>query len=97
MSDNSDIKQLLNNQTNKFDVEDPDSGHRARFIEKLEQANTPAKKSNNNKYWYLNIAAALIICIGVFSIYNSINNVQTTIVEAEPKIHLLMYLMLNFI
>lgn len=85
MSDNSDIKQLLNNRANKFDVADPDSGHRARFIEKLEQANNPTKKSSNNKYWYLNIAAALIICIGVFSISNSINNVETTIVAAEAE------------
>jgi len=83
MSDNSNIKQLLDNQTNKFDIETPDSGHRARFIEKLEQTNTPAQKSSNNKYWYLNIAAALIICITIFSINNSSNKVETTIVETE--------------
>ena len=85
MSDNSDIKQLLNNQTNRFDVETPDSEHRIRFIEKLEQANTPVKKSPNNKYWYLNIAAALIICIGIFSINNSSNTIKTTIVETETE------------
>ena len=85
MSDNSNIKQILDNQTNKFDVEVPNSGHRARFIEKLAQENTPAKKSNNSKYWYLNIAAALIICIGTFSIYNSKNNTDIIIVETTTE------------
>jgi len=85
MSNNSHLKQLLNNQTNKFDVEAPSSGHRTRFIEKLEQTNTPAKKSSNNKYWYLNIAAAFIICIGGFSIYNSKKNSETIIVETTPE------------
>jgi len=85
MSDNSNIKQLLNNQTNKFDVEIPSSGHRMRFIEKLEQKNTPAKKTSNNRYWYLNIAAAFIICIGAFSIYNSKNNSETIIVETTVE------------
>jgi len=85
MSDNSDIKQLLNNQTNKFDVETPDSGHRARFIEKLDQADTPVKKPNYSKYWYLNIAAALIICIGTFSIYNSKSNTNTIIVKTTTE------------
>jgi len=81
MSDNSNIKQILDNQTNKFDIEIPNSGHKARFIEKLEQKHTPTEKTNNNRYWYLNIAAALIICIGAFSIYTSKNNPKTNIVE----------------
>lgn len=85
MSDDSDIKQLLNNQKNKFDVEAPDSGHKLRFIEKLELVNTPAKKTKSNKYWILNIAAALIICIGIFSIYNQNGNTQTTIIETVTE------------
>lgn len=85
MSNNSDIKQLLNNQTNKFDVEVPDSGHKARFIEKLELKNTPVKKSSSNKYWYLNIAAALLICIGSYSIYNIKNSTKTIVVETKTE------------
>jgi len=85
MSNNSNIKQLLNNQTNMFDVETPSSDHKARFIEKLEKKNTPVKELNNNKYWYLNIAAAVIICIGVFSIYSSNNNTETIIVETTVE------------
>ncbi|PHS06250.1 MAG: hypothetical protein COA88_10850 [Kordia sp.] len=81
MPDNSNIKHLLNNQAKKFDIEVPNSGHKARFIEKLAKKNTPEKKSNNNNYWYLNIAAAFIICIGSFSIYNSKNNTETSAVE----------------
>ncbi len=85
MSDNSDIKKVLDNQTNKFDVEVPNSGHRARFIEKLEQKNTRDKNLSNNKYWYLNIAAAFIICIGAFSIYHSKNNTDTIIVKTPTE------------
>ena len=85
MSDNSDIKQLLNNQTNKFDVEVPSLGHRTRFIEKLEQTNTPAKKTSNNKYWYLNIAATLILFIGLFTLYNTNNQSETTVVETTTE------------
>ena len=85
MPDNSNIKHLLNNQANKFDIEVPNSGHKARFIEKLAQENTPEKKSNNNKYWYLNIAAAFIICIGSFSIYNSKNNTETSVVKTTVE------------
>jgi len=85
MSDNSNIKQILDNQTNKFDVEIPNQGHRARFIKKLAQENTPVKKSNNNKYWYLNIAATLILFIGLFTLHNTNNQSETTVAETTTE------------
>jgi len=81
MSNNSNIKELLNNQTNKFDIEVPNSGHKARFIEKLKQTNVPAKKSTNNNYWYLNIAATFILSICLFTSYNT--NKQPKTITAE--------------
>jgi len=81
MSDNSNIKQILDNQTNKFDIEIPNPEHKARFIEKLELLNTPVKTTKSNKYWYLNIAATLILFIGLFTLYNTNKQSETIIVE----------------
>lgn len=76
MSNDSNLKQLLNNQTNKFDVEQPNIAHRARFIEKLTLSNKLNKKKKNNSLRYLNIAAAVLICLGIIRIFNSNHNAK---------------------
>ncbi|RKE94719.1 hypothetical protein [Ichthyenterobacterium magnum] len=69
------IDTLFETLHNEFNVETPSSGHEHRFLNKLQNqnnvlVNSAAKKSS---FWkpFISIAATIIICFGIFTVYQS--------------------------
>ncbi|XLS27723.1 hypothetical protein ACJD0Z_11010 [Flavobacteriaceae bacterium M23B6Z8] len=64
------IEELFDRLNNTFDLEEPERGHKSRFLEKLERsgAGTKDKITTKNKGWYwkpLSIAASIVILIAI--------------------------------
>ena len=69
------IDELFDNLRGEFDINEPNTGHESRFLDKL-NANTiastePKKSSGFNWKPFLAIAASLVICLAVFTTSNA--------------------------
>lgn len=66
------INQLFNQLEGEFDIEQPETGHNNRFLEKLKQQNNPVVDSQPKKRgsWtpFMAIAASLVLCFTVFTV-----------------------------
>ncbi|WP_299113782.1 hypothetical protein [uncultured Winogradskyella sp.] len=69
------IDELFDNLKGEFDINEPDQGHKNRFLEKLNANDVaiiqPEKKSGFNWKPFLAIAASLVICFSVITKVNS--------------------------
>ncbi|WP_353778682.1 hypothetical protein [Winogradskyella sp. 3972H.M.0a.05] len=65
------IETMFDNLQNEFDIEIPNDGHEARFLMKLESDNNTTTSSSKT-YWrpLLAVAASLVICLGLFGVFN---------------------------
>lgn len=66
MKDN--FENIFEDFKGKFDLEEPTTGHEARFLKKLEAQVEAEKPKNDTSFWkpFLAIAASVVICLGVF-------------------------------
>ena len=68
------LDNMFDNLKHDLDIEVPNSGHQERFLEKLNRQNseTTISKSQSTNYWrpLLAVAASLVICLGLFGVFN---------------------------
>ncbi|MBI9042801.1 hypothetical protein [Lutibacter sp.] len=72
MKDN--LQHICNNLENKFDIEEPNSGHFERFEKKLKDQKKPSIKKKNRSLFLLPIAASILLFIGIWIGKNYSNN-----------------------
>lgn len=66
--DNKDFEKLFNQKEGWFDIEEPASGHKERFLEKLNtQEKTIPLNQNKKRNWWktISIAASLLLLISI--------------------------------
>lgn len=73
MTDKNNIEQLFEELKGKFDVNELNNGHEARFLKKLNTEPIAKIKRKTTSFWkpLLAIAASVVICISVFALYNN--------------------------
>jgi hypothetical protein len=83
------IDTLFEGLQNDFDFETPNLGHEARFLEKLKSDDTIRVSEHKLKrnIWkpLLSIAATVIICFGLFSIFNQEPEIEG-LASVSPKL-----------
>ncbi|MEW2923027.1 hypothetical protein AB1A65_16260 [Muricauda sp. ANG21] len=83
------LDQLFNRLQGQLDLEEPQSGHQNRFLEKLNQTNgTVSIQSKKTSWWKpLSIAASIAI-IGVlaFQVLNTNPSIEQQVVEISPEV-----------
>lgn len=72
MKDN--LQHICNNLENKFDIEEPNSGHFERFEKKLKDQKKPSIIKKNRSLFLLPIAASILLFIGIWIGKNYSNN-----------------------
>ena len=73
------LDELFKNLEGAFDTENPNAGHKDRFLEKLKDHKSLNSKKNSGYNWkpFLAVAASLVICLSVFRTVNA----QTDIMD----------------
>lgn len=64
--ENEQLEQLFQNLENQWDIETIESNHETRFTEKLK-----SKKSKNNHFISIAIAASVVLMLGISLFYNT--------------------------
>ena len=83
------LYQLFNRLQGQFDLEEPQSGHQDRFLEKLNQANGTVSIHKNRTTWWkpLSIAASIaIIGILAFQVLGIGPSLEQQVVEISPEV-----------
>lgn len=84
MSKNN-IEDIFRNLENDFDIENPDSGHEARFLQKLEGRNSITKNRNNNLWKpFLGIAASIALLVSLF-VFSPKENTNINLADISPE------------
>lgn len=82
------LDNIFKNLEHNFDTETPNTGHKTRFLNKLNNQNNIALKSkkNNNNFWkpFIAIAASVAILITLFTITPQTNS-QYDLANVSPK------------
>ena len=84
MEDNKDIEHLFDDLQGQFDIENPEFGHEARFLKKLEAQSKDKPKTQN--FWrpFLAIAASVVIALTAFTSLNAENEL-TDLASVSPE------------
>ncbi len=83
------LNQLFNRLQGQFDLEEPQSGHQDRFLEKLDQAHgTVSINRKKNNWWKpLSIAASIaIIGILAFQAFGTGQSLEQKVVQISPEV-----------
>jgi hypothetical protein len=81
------LEKLFNDLENNFDIENPKSGHEARFLEKLNtQDNKVVKLNSKRNFWkpFIGIAASITLLFSLF-IGNSQSNEPRDLASISPE------------
>jgi len=87
MSNKDNFDNLFEKLQGQFDLEEPNNGHEARFLEKLEAQNKTDKKDKGfNTIWkpFIAIAASIIICLSIFGGINN-SDEPTGLASVSPE------------
>jgi len=81
-----DIDELFNNLKGAFDTEEPDKGHQARFLNRLQLGEQNSNK-NTSRFRLLSIAAslALLIALGI-GFYTSSASKTNQVANISPEV-----------
>jgi len=83
------IEQLFASLKGSFDTKEPTTGHKERFLEKLEFGKEVAPAPVKKSFWWkpLSIAASIVVLIGVgIGFLNQTNDVQEQIATISPEV-----------
>ena len=84
-----ELEELFQNLEGQFDIEEPETGHQERFLEKLNNANGVVSLEKKKTIWWkpLSIAAsiALVVAVG-FQLLDKNPSVQEQVVEIAPEV-----------
>jgi len=84
-----DLKDLFKGLEGTFDTVEPNTGHRERFLEKLDNANQVVTLQKKKKIWWrpLSIAASVaVICLVAIGIYNSRPTLDQQMANISPEV-----------
>lgn len=84
MDERDDINKMFADLQGQFDIEQPNTGHRAKFLEKLQANDTQVvdlRPKNRNWRGFLSIAASVLVLIGVGGFY--FFNQETTVTQED--------------
>lgn len=83
------LDNLFDNLHGTFDTEEPQGGHQARFLEKLQASKgiVSIQKKKNSWWRPLSIAASVAILLGIgFSIFNTSPSIDQQVAEISPEV-----------
>lgn len=83
-----ELEQLFIQLKDKFDIEEPETGHQQRFIEKLNKQNGVVSLTKKNNWWKpLSVAASIVLLVGLgLSQINHPTSIDEQIVEIAPEV-----------
>ena len=88
------INDLFETLENRFDVEQPSSGHEIRFLGKLKQLNEPNEPvasieiKKTKRYWkpLLAVAASILICFSIFKVMQPQEPALMDLASVSPEL-----------
>ncbi|RZN81026.1 MAG: hypothetical protein EVB11_10715 [Winogradskyella sp.] len=85
MSNNDNFDNLFEKLQGQFDLEKPNTGHEARFREKLQIGDVAKKGNSFNTIWkpFIAIAASIVICLTVFTSLDT--HEETGLASVSPE------------
>ncbi|WP_026809686.1 hypothetical protein [Arenibacter latericius] len=85
MIERNNVDKLFSQLHGKFDLEEPQNGHRERFINKLQKSSPKSPLSKNKATWWkpLSIAASIIL---LFSLAYILSNNNPTVEQQVSRI-----------
>ena len=83
-----ELEQLFIQLKDEFDIEEPETGHQQRFIEKLNKQSGVVSLTKKNNWWKpLSIAASVVLLVGLgLSQINQETSIDEQIVEIAPEV-----------
>jgi len=72
LKENDKMEELFSKLENQWDIHEPDENHYDRFLAKQSR-----RKSRQNSWYSLSIAASILIVVGFFTFFNHNNNHQS--------------------
>lgn len=84
-----DFKDIFKGLKGSFDTEEPKTGHKERFLEKLNNANQVVmlQKKKNNWWRPLSYAASVaVLCLIAIGVYNSRPTIDQQVAKISPEV-----------
>ncbi len=84
-----DLKDVFKRLKGTFDTEEPKTGHKDRFLDKLNNANQVVTLQKEKKNWWrpLSIAASVaVLCLVAIGVYNSRPTLGQQVAKISPEV-----------
>ncbi len=83
MNEDKNLNDLFNRLEGQWDIHEPEAGHHRRFLDRLDDN----RKKRSPLMLILPIAAAVLILLGLFTMYKSgIDNTNTQVAKISPQV-----------